>query len=157
MKQSGQSEKDVHDPRCSRDQSYRERNSFTEREICKNFKNGSRWQTRFCGIPPAMLKEISLVLNYRKIIKFLAKRSVTSEAIKDALQRIVKTAIMVSGKAEISRIDKDPADVIVLSCAVEGHAYFIISGDHHLTDLASFEGISIVNPNTFLKLTEGRS
>jgi hypothetical protein len=61
-------------------------------------------------LSPAMLKEISLVLKYRKIVKFSAKRSVTSEAIKDALQRIVKTAIMVSDKAEIRRVDKDPAD-----------------------------------------------
>lgn len=31
-------------------------------------------------------------------------------------------------------------------------AGFIISGDHHLTDLKTFRGIPIVNPATFLKL-----
>ena len=57
-------------------------------------------------LSPALLEEISLVLNYDKIVKLLKKRSVPLERIKDALQKIVKTAIMVPGKAEIRRIDR---------------------------------------------------
>ncbi|MCG6535169.1 MAG: putative toxin-antitoxin system toxin component, PIN family [Syntrophales bacterium LBB04] len=108
-------------------------------------------------LSPAMLKEISLVLNYQKVRKLFARRSVTREMIKDTLQKTVKTTIMVSGKAEVRYIDKDPSDNMVLSCAVEGRADFVISGDHHLTDLASFEGILIANPDAFLKLTSPRS
>jgi len=37
----------------------------------------------------------------------------------------------------------------ILECAIEGEADFIISGDHHLTDLKEFQGIHIVNPATF--------
>jgi predicted nucleic acid-binding protein len=39
-----------------------------------------------------------------------------------------------------------------LECAVEGRADFIVSGDRHLTDIESFQGIRIVNPVTFLEL-----
>jgi len=78
--------------------------------------------------------------------------SVTPEKVKDVLQKTVKTAIRVTGKADIRRIERDPSDNTFLSCALEGKADFIISGDRHLTDLVSFEGISIVNPDTFLKL-----
>jgi putative PIN family toxin of toxin-antitoxin system len=108
-------------------------------------------------LSPALLEEISLVLNYEKIRKLFIKRSVTPQQIKDALQKIVKTAIVVSGKTKVNRIDKDPSDNMLLSCALEGKADFIISGDHHLTDLVSFEGISIVNPDIFLKFMKKQS
>jgi hypothetical protein len=108
-------------------------------------------------LSPALLEEISLVLNYEKIRRLFIKRSVTPQKIKDALQRIVKTAIVVSGETEINRIDKGPSDNMLLSCAIEGKADFIISGDHHLTDLVSFEGIPVVNPDTFLKLMKKQS
>jgi putative PIN family toxin of toxin-antitoxin system len=99
----------------------------------------------------AILKEISSVLNCQKIIKLLAKRGITAEKIKETLQKIVRVAIMTPGKAEICRVDKDPSDNMLLSCAIEGNADFIISGDHHLTNLVSFEGITIVNPDAFLQ------
>jgi uncharacterized protein len=108
-------------------------------------------------LSPALLEEINLVLNYDKIRKLLVKRSVTTQKIKDTFQKIIKTAIVVSGKTNINRIDKDPSDNMLLSCALEGKADFIISGDHHLTDLVSFEGISIINPDTFLKLMKKQS
>ncbi|MBA4391837.1 MAG: putative toxin-antitoxin system toxin component, PIN family [Syntrophus sp. (in: bacteria)] len=108
-------------------------------------------------LSPALLEEISLVLNYEKIRKLFIKRSITPEKIKDALQRIARTAIVVSGKAAIHRIDKDPSDNMLLPCALEGKADFIVSRDHHLTDRISFEGISIVNPDTFLKLMNNQA
>lgn len=103
-------------------------------------------------LSPAILEEISLVLNYGRIVKLFAKRSITPEMLKDALQKIVKMAIMVPGKKEAYNIDKDPSDNMLLSCALEGKSDFIISGDHHLTDIKEFENIQIVNPDTFLKL-----
>ncbi len=103
-------------------------------------------------LSPAILKEISLVLNYDRIVALFTKRSVTREKVRDALEKIARTAIIVPGEADIHPIDKDPSDNMFLSCALEGKADFIISGDRHLTDLVSFEGISIVNSDTFLRL-----
>ncbi len=103
-----------------------------------------------------MLQEITLVLNYQKMRKLLTKRGIHLEEIKDVLQRIVKTAFMTPGKLDVDRVDRDPSDNMVLACAVEGRADFIVSGDRHLTDLVSFEGVSIVNPDTFLKLIESK-
>jgi hypothetical protein len=105
-------------------------------------------------LSPAIVEEVSLVMNYGKIRKLLAKRSVTPETMRDTLQKIVKTAIMVSGETNIHRIDKDPSDNMLLACAVEGKADFVVSGDRHLIDLISFEGIPIVNPDNFLKFIE---
>ena len=58
---------------------------------------------------------------------------------------------LVNPKNRISVIDDDP-DNRILECAVEGRADFIISGDHHLTDLKNYQGIKIVAPSTFLAL-----
>jgi putative PIN family toxin of toxin-antitoxin system len=57
----------------------------------------------------------------------------------------------VNPKTHISVIIDDP-DNRILECAVEGQADFIVSGDHHLTDLENYQGIRIVDPTTFLAL-----
>jgi putative PIN family toxin of toxin-antitoxin system len=57
----------------------------------------------------------------------------------------------VNPKNRIAVIADDP-DNRILECAIEGQADFIISGDHHLTDLENYQGIKIVNPATFLAL-----
>ena len=54
--------------------------------------------------------------------------------------------------SQVSLIKDDPTDNIFLDCARDGHANFIISGDHHLLDLKIYENISIVNSTTFLTL-----
>lgn len=60
----------------------------------------------------------------------------------------------VNPKNRIAVIADDP-DNRILECAIEGQADFIISGDHHLTDLENFQGIKIVDPATFLILITG--
>jgi len=55
---------------------------------------------------------------------------------------------------ETSVIEEDPSDNIYLECAIESGADFIISGDHHLTDFGTYEGIRIMNPATFLKIIQ---
>ncbi len=45
-----------------------------------------------------------------------------------------------------------PSDNKYLSAALEAKADFIVSGDHHLKDLKTFQGIRILDPSTFLVL-----
>ena len=40
----------------------------------------------------------------------------------------------------------------ILECALAGEADFIISGDNHLTDLHEYNGVTIVNPATFVAI-----
>jgi len=48
---------------------------------------------------------------------------------------------------------KDPADNVVLSCAVEAGANSVISGDQNLLRLQEYLGIPIVSPAVFLEST----
>lgn len=75
-----------------------------------------------------------------------------SEEIDRFLQAFARVAILVPGTMEVEPVEDDPDDTKILACAVESQAEFVISGDHHLTDLGSFRGIPIVNPDAFLAI-----
>ncbi len=96
-----------------------------------------------------ILAELRKVFRYPKIRKELL---ISTKEIDEALAEIAQAAILTPGKIRISAIEDDPEDNRYLECAVEGQADFIISGDHHLTDLGNYQGIKIVNPAIFLAL-----
>ena len=52
----------------------------------------------------------------------------------------------------LSAVCRDPDDNMVLECALEGRAQYIVSGDKDLLDLKEFRGIRIVRAAEFLSL-----
>jgi putative PIN family toxin of toxin-antitoxin system len=100
-----------------------------------------------------ILEELKKVFRYPKIRKELR---LTVSEIDEALAEIAPGAILTPGKIRMRAVKEDPEDNRYLECAVEGQADFIISGDHHLTDLHVFEGIKIVDPATFLRIMANR-
>ena len=100
-------------------------------------------------ISPAILEETRQVFNYPKLVKLMKKNKITRKEVYDFLGKMSKVAVITPGKLEIDAIPDDPTDNKILACAVEGEADYIISGDHHLTDLKIFQGIKIVDPSTF--------
>jgi putative PIN family toxin of toxin-antitoxin system len=71
------------------------------------------------------------------------------EDIREALMVLARHAELVKPGMRL-RVLEDDADNRVLECAVEGHAEWIISGDHHLLSLKEFRGIRIVRVSEFL-------
>ena len=104
-------------------------------------------------LSPPILDELHRVLAYPGIKK-LHRR--TPEEIEQFFRKLERIAVITPGILSVSDIVIDPSDNIYLACAVEGNAGFIVSGDHHLTDLKTFRGIPIVYPATFLKLIAGQ-
>jgi len=49
----------------------------------------------------------------------------------------------------IDIIKNDPDDNIILACALKARADYIVSGDKHLIQLASYKRIQIVTPMIF--------
>ena len=103
-------------------------------------------------ISRAMIEEMNKVLHYPKLIKLLKKNRVSVEEIEAFIKNIDTIAEITKGELVLEVIKEDPTDNIILACAVEGGADFIISGDSHLLKLANFEEIEIVAPATFLEL-----
>jgi len=52
----------------------------------------------------------------------------------------------------LTAVCRDPDDNMVLECALEGHAQYIVSGDLDLLEMKEFRGIRIVRAAEFLNL-----
>ena len=107
-------------------------------------------------ISPAIIREIGLVFQYPRLKKAMEKHRLTPEEVEEAIFKILKVAIITAGGKIIQGVSRDPADDLILSCAAEGQADFVISGDKDLTELGSFEGIRIREPAAFLRLMEAQ-
>ena len=89
----------------------------------------------------------SILAEVASILK--SKFAWDDQDIRQALRVIGRHAELVKPGMRL-RVLEDDADIRVLECAVEGHAEWIISGDHHLLSLKEFRGIPIVRVSDFL-------
>ncbi|MFA5109813.1 MAG: putative toxin-antitoxin system toxin component, PIN family [Desulfobaccales bacterium] len=103
-------------------------------------------------ISPGIITEIRRVMQYPKVKKAIEKRKITSQEVEDVILKLLKVALITPGALLAESVSNDPADDMVIACAVEAQADFIISCDHHLTDLENYQRIKIVNPAAFLAL-----
>ena len=98
-----------------------------------------------------IIAEIDAVLRYPKIMQ---RHGRDSEFLNLFMKRLRSVSLITEGQLKIDIIKDDPPDNKYLECAVEGGADYIISGDHHLTDLEYFQGIPIIPPQTFLLVAQ---
>lgn len=94
-------------------------------------------------VSPAIVRELAEVLRS-------GLRWPEAEIIAQ-LKLMVRVAEVVEPRITLQVVKADPDDDRIIECAVAGSADLIVSGDHHLTRLKSFEGIGIVRPAYFLK------
>jgi putative PIN family toxin of toxin-antitoxin system len=90
-----------------------------------------------------ILNEISRIL--------LDKFYWSGEEVEAAVAWLKTFSKSINSKTRVSVISDEP-DNRILECALEGQADFIVSGDHHLTDLGNYQGTKIVDPAAFLAL-----
>ncbi|MBU3964820.1 putative toxin-antitoxin system toxin component, PIN family [Patescibacteria group bacterium] len=95
-----------------------------------------------------IIQEITRVLNYPKFAIPLLKINLTAEKIIKAI--INDCLIFSSSEKPLKIIKDDPSDNIILDCALNSEADFIISGDKHLLKLKSFQNIPVLTPRQFL-------
>ncbi len=102
-------------------------------------------------LSPQIISEITETLLKPRLVKIHKSNRREVRSFAEALSGV---ATITPGLIEVDAVKADPDDNKILACAIEAHADFIISGDHHLTDLKKHENVRIVNPDTFLKLIE---
>lgn len=90
----------------------------------------------------ALLTELRRVLAYPKLAK------VIDEA--EQLADLVEASSVVVHPVGVLEVVDDESDNRVLEAAVEGAAEYIVSGDDHLLELGSFQGIPIMTPGQFV-------
>jgi hypothetical protein len=98
---------------------------------------------------PAILDELDHVLRYPKLVK---RHGWRENERRDFLADLATLAIPTPGELVLRVISDDPDDDHYLSCAIEGEADYIVSGDHHLLELCEYQGIPILTPRAFLTL-----
>lgn len=89
----------------------------------------------------ALLAELQGVLSREKFAKQLARRGLTVADVFDGYAALV---VIVTPAVIAPTITRDPADDQVLAAALAAQADLIVSGDAHLLDLKSFQGIEII-------------
>ena len=101
-----------------------------------------------------IIDEANRVVRYPKLVKLLEKNGIKPDEIAFTIEKLSKIASVTPGELTLDVIQDDPSDNEIVACAVEGEADFIISGDHHLTELKEFRGIMILNPATLLAIVK---
>ena len=89
--------------------------------------------------------ELIRVLGYPKF-------GLSAQEILPIINDYNRCARKVDVTSHVEVVEKDLTDNIFLSCAVDGHADYVVSGDHHLLELQSYQDILIVTANQFLQL-----
>ena len=103
-------------------------------------------------VSPAIIAETRATLDYPRIRR---KYAITDEDVEQLVTLLERDALLVSGDADAAgAIPEDPADEMVLACAVDAQADVIVSGDRHLLDLGSYRSIPILTVRQFLKRLE---
>jgi putative PIN family toxin of toxin-antitoxin system len=100
-----------------------------------------------------ILAELVEVLG-RKHIQAKYRPQVTAENRTQYLKGLRATATIVRGGTDVAVELGDQKDKAILSCAVEGQADYVVTGDPHLLRLGSLAEIRIVTPEEFLRILE---
>lgn len=96
----------------------------------------------------SILNEVSRVLNYRKI---KAKYYLKKKDIEELLFALYLGSDLTPDRLKVQVITQDPEDNKFISCALEGHADYIVTGDEHLLKIKEHKGIKMVTAHEFLK------
>ncbi len=94
-----------------------------------------------------LLAELHDVLGRAKFITRLAFSGTTSEALTIGYRGL---ATVIEPATIGAVVHDDPDDDAVLACAVAASASMIVSGDKHLLNLASYQGIPILRASDAL-------
>ena len=105
----------------------------------------------FCA--EAILEEVQRALNYPRIKR---KYKLKEKEIAEHIRYIRSIATVYRSLPKVEVIEEDPEDNIILACAVEAQADYIVSGDEHLKGLETYRGIEIVPPAEFLDILRQR-
>ncbi len=100
-------------------------------------------------LSPPIIREIKRILLYPRLQKYHQK---TAQEIDAYFEDVLMFAWIVEGEKTVDIIKDDPSDNKYLAGAYEGEADYIISGDHHLLDIETYQGIAVVKAKAFLNV-----
>jgi len=76
----------------------------------------------------------------------------SSDVTQQIISEIESLSELVMPKKRHSVVNRDEDDNIIIDCAIEANADYIITGDDDLLTLKEFKKVKILNPSEFLKI-----
>lgn len=98
-------------------------------------------------LSPAILREYRRILLYPKVSRYHGLSEAEVRAYVRALEFV---SDVVPGALGLEVVASDPDDDKYVVAAVEGMATHVVSGDHHLLDIALHDGVRMISPAMFL-------
>jgi len=92
----------------------------------------------------------SIADEYFRVLK-RPKFKIDSDALDDFSSLLVNKAEFVTPLTNVTAVKVDPSDNRFLEAALEGKVDYVVSGDAHLLELGSFEGIPILTAREFIE------
>jgi putative PIN family toxin of toxin-antitoxin system len=87
------------------------------------------------------MDELRRVITYPHLI---SKYTIDPKAVAAFLTLLSRRARVTAGTYSVAKVD-DPGDNMVLACALESGADYIVTGDPHLLNLKEFQGTRILS------------
>jgi uncharacterized protein len=100
---------------------------------------------------PQLLAEYEEVLSRPSVMKFTG---LTLKENAQYIQEIADRAYITSGALTLDVLINDPDDNMVLACAEEGVATYLVTGNRKDFPFSDYKGIKILTPREFLNLLE---
>jgi|SRR3989338_8479901 len=101
-----------------------------------------------------LMESLDLIKEFVSVISRHKFNFIAVEEKNQFLVFLLQISSLVKPKEKINAVKEDSKDNIVLECAVEAKADYIVSGDQHLLKLKEFKGIKIVTAKEFLDLVK---
>lgn len=96
-----------------------------------------------------IVEEINRVLHLPRI---QVKYHLGEPDIQAFVLTLIHKGNCVSGELALKGVALDPGDDKIISCAIEGEAQFIVTGDKALQQLKEYQGINIINAEQFIRV-----
>lgn len=96
-----------------------------------------------------ILAELERVLHYERI---QTRYRLKDEIIAAYINHVRNASEVIVVESNIKVVEKDPDDDKFVACARAAQADCIVSGDPHLINLKSYQGIPILTPRQFLEI-----
>ena len=98
-----------------------------------------------------ILAEIERVLSQPRLRRGYG---LTAAQVEELMKGLRRFALVTPGKVAVTGVARDPDDDKLLACAVEGAADYLVTGDHDLLALESYQGIPIITAAAFVRVLE---
>lgn len=98
-----------------------------------------------------ILADVLRVMHDERVMK---AHKLTPDGIVEFVQSLRERNSITPGFFNVKIVHDDPDDDVIVACAIETGADYIISGDRHLLNLKHYREIQIVTPVAFLEILD---